>query len=96
MAVLPQSAPSLQLNDKFAHIIAFATLGVLGGLAYPKTSLLILFTALITFGALIEFVQAIPALGRAASVEDWIADTAAAGSVLAILGLWRRLTRASE
>ncbi len=42
------------------------------------------------FGALIEVVQAIPALHRDSDVLDWLADTVAVVVVLLIVRWWRR------
>jgi hypothetical protein len=70
-------------------MIAFATLGVLGTWAYVAAPLLQLLGGLSLFGALIEVVQAIPALHRDSDVKDWIADTLACGMVLLIVR-WRR------
>jgi VanZ family protein len=91
MAVLPQP-PELpgEPNDKIQHIIAFATLAALGSVAYPVASIVRLLAGLSLFGALIEFVQAIPALHRDSDVMDWIADTAAVLVVLTVLRGWRR------
>jgi VanZ family protein len=90
MAVLPQP-PELpgEPSDKIQHMVAFATLGVLGAWAYARTSLLQLLAGLSLFGALIEIVQAIPSLHRDSDVRDWIADTLACGFVLGIAA-WRR------
>src|SRR5947209_20603936 len=91
MAVLPHppeipGAP----NDKVQHIIAFATLAALGSFAYPRIALLRLLAGLSLFGALIEVVQAIPALQRDSDIWDWVADTCAVAAVLALVWLWRR------
>ena len=93
MAVLPQppelpGAPS----DKVQHIVAFAVLAGLGAGAFPRISLPKLGFGLSLFGALIELVQAIPMLHRDSDFTDWIADTVAAGAVLAIAFLWRKRT----
>jgi VanZ family protein len=90
MAVLPHP-PQLpgHPNDKLEHIAAFATLALLGSFAYPRTSPLKLLAGLSLFGALIEIVQAIPALQRDSDVWDWVADTAAVAVVLALVW-WRR------
>jgi VanZ family protein len=96
MAALPQP-PQLpgQPSDKLLHIIAFATLALLGSLAFPRIPLLKLTLALSVFGAAIELVQAVPALNRDSEFLDWIADTAAAAFVLFLVFLWRRRTTAS-
>lgn len=93
MAILPHP-PELPGNpsDKLQHVAAFATLSVLGAWAYVETSIFQLLVGLSAFGALIEFVQAIPALHRDSDVKDWIADTLACGLVL-LLVRWLRTRR---
>lgn len=90
MAIVPHP-PELpgEPNDKVQHVIAFATLAALGSFAYSRLKLARLLAALSLFGALIEMVQAIPALHRDSDVMDWLADTAAVGTVLAFVW-WRR------
>jgi len=90
MAVVPHppQVPG-EPNDKVQHIIAFATLALLGSFAYPATALVQLLLRLSLFGALIELVQAIPALHRDSDVLDWLADTAAALVVLVLIRWWR-------
>ena len=96
MAVLPHP-PELpgSPSDKLQHIAAFATLGVLGAWAYAGAALLQLFVGLSLFGALIEVVQAIPALHRDSDVKDWIADVIAAALVLLLIR-WRRTRNRRE
>jgi hypothetical protein len=91
MAILPHppqvpGAPS----DKMQHVIAFATLGLLGGWAYPGSAVLQFVLRLSLFGAFIELVQAIPALHRDSDVLDWVADTIACAAALALVRWWRR------
>jgi VanZ family protein len=90
MAVLPHPPhfPG-EPGDKVEHIIAFATLAILGSFAYPFAGLLRLLAGLSLFGALIELVQEIPALHRDSDIVDWIADTLTAGLVLTIVWWWR-------
>ena len=90
MAILPHP-PELpgQPSDKVQHVIAFATLAVLGSFAYPATALVQLLVRLSIFGAFIEVVQAIPALHRDSDVLDWLADTAAVLVVLLLVRWWR-------
>jgi VanZ family protein len=92
MAILPHP-PQLpgEPTDKVQHIAAFATLTLLAGLGYPRLRPLVLLASLVAFGALIEFVQAIPALHRSSDVMDWLADVAAVLVMLAaVIGLRRR------
>jgi len=96
MAVVPHP-PELpgEPSDKIQHIAAFATLALFGAWAYARFPLLQLLVGLSLYGALIEVVQAIPALGRDSDVKDWIADTAAAALML-VLVRWVRMRRPSE
>jgi len=90
MAVLPHppEVPG-EPNDKIQHMVAFGALGLLGAWAYTRAALLRLLVGLSLFGAFIELVQAIPALGRDSDVKDWIADTFACGVALLVVRLWR-------
>jgi hypothetical protein len=90
MAVVPHP-PELPggPNDKVQHIIAFATLSLLGAWAYARSPLLRLLGGLSLFGALIEFVQAIPSLHRDSDIKDWLADTLACVVVLLAIRWWR-------
>jgi VanZ family protein len=90
MAVLPHppEVPG-HPNDKVEHVVAFATLAVLASFAYPRAALMRLLAGLSAFGAIIEVVQAIPALQRDSDIKDWIADTMAVGVVLGLVW-WRR------
>jgi VanZ family protein len=86
MAIVPQppqlpGAPS----DKVQHISAFLVLGALALFAYPRAPRLYLGAGLSAFGALIELVQAVPALHRDSDIVDWVADTAAAAVILVLL-----------
>lgn len=88
MAALPHP-PQLPgaPNDKIQHIAAFLALGTLASLAYPETGAVRIGVGLSLFGALIELVQAIPALHRDSDPLDWIADSAAAAVILVLLRL---------
>jgi len=90
MAIIPHppQVPG-EPNDKVQHIVAFATLSALGSFAYPRMTLVRLLIGLSLFGALIEVVQAIPALHRDSDVLDWLADTVAVATVLLIVRWWR-------
>jgi VanZ family protein len=95
MAVLPQP-PQLpgEPSDKVQHILAFAVLAALAAAAYPRVGLLKILLLLSLFGALIEFVQLIPALHREGDWIDWIADTLAAALVLLLAGRVRKRSAA--
>ncbi|MEQ1509594.1 MAG: hypothetical protein ABL909_04230 [Sphingopyxis sp.] len=75
---MPPGAPS----DKVQHFVAFATLTVLAIAAYPRAKWQVLLPSLIAFGALIECVQAIPALHRS---PEWLDLAADSGAVIAVL-----------
>ncbi|MBC9030923.1 hypothetical protein IAG41_00815 [Sphingomonas sp. JC676] len=92
MATLPHP-PRIPGNpqDKIQHITAFVVLTVLAISAFPRTRLLYIVPGLSAFGALIEFVQAIPALHRDSDWRDWLADTVAILGALLVTRLLRRL-----
>jgi VanZ family protein len=91
MAVLPKP-PRLpgDPSDKIQHVLAFTVLAGLAAAAYPRAGLVKILLLLSAFGALIEFVQTIPALHRDGDWVDWIADTMAAAIVLLLAGLLRK------
>ena len=95
MALLPMppQLPIDKLGDKFAHMLAFATLAGLAALAFPVSSPWTRIERLSFLGALIEVFQAIPALNRDCDFRDWIADTLAVVVVTlvaaVILPAWR-------
>lgn len=78
MAVLPHP-PHVPFasSDKVQHMAAFATLAVLGTIAFPSIRISYLIVGLIAFGALIEVVQMIPVLHRDSDILDLAADTLA-------------------
>lgn len=67
-----------QPSDKIMHMLAFATLGGLAAYGYRSVPLALLFAGLSAFGALIEGIQAIPALNRDSDTADLAADMVAA------------------
>ncbi len=97
MALLPQP-PQLPGNpsDKIQHILAFATLALLGSASYPSVSLMRILVCLSAFGAAIEGFQAFPALNRDSDLVDWIADTCAAAAVLLSVSWWRSRKQKGE
>ena len=93
MATLPKppTLPIDQFGDKFEHMLAFATLAALGSGAFRAMPLTRLAERLSFLGALIEVVQALPALHRDCDIRDWLADTLAICVTLLIVTGWRRL-----
>jgi hypothetical protein len=83
MALLP-APPRAPIGDKAQHMVAFAVLASLASNAYFRSSLVKIGVGLAAFGAVIELLQAIPALGRNASAMDWAADCAALAVVLLV------------
>ena len=80
-------------GDKFQHMAAFATLATLAALAWPERRYAAIGLALSYFGAIIEIVQAIPALHRDCDILDWVADTVSLSLVLSIAWAIRRAHR---
>ncbi len=85
----PGTTPEFVPWDKAQHFIAFYVLAILGAAAYSRSSPLKIGASLSAFGALIELVQAIPAVHRDADFWDWAADTVAVTAALAPLVLVR-------
>lgn len=75
-------APQVLPWDKAAHFAAFFTLSILAALSFPRAPLIAIGAALSGLGAAIEFIQALPAIGRDGDVVDWLVDTAAIGFAL--------------
>lgn len=80
-------------DDKLWHMLAFVTLSLLAGIAFPAVPLARIGERLSFLGAVIEIVQSIPALHRDCDIRDWIADTCAIAATLAIAAGLRRLRR---
>ncbi|MBA3896207.1 MAG: hypothetical protein H0X36_03525 [Sphingomonadaceae bacterium] len=85
MALLPKPPHLLELRDKWQHMLAFATLAGLARFAFPQAPNLRIAERLSFTGALIEVLQAIPALHRDCDILDWVADTAAILIALALI-----------
>lgn len=92
MALLPHPPvlPIDSLGDKFEHSLAFATLTVLGGFAFPAMPRWRRAERLSFLGALIEVVQSLPALHRDCDIRDWIADTLAIVVTTLLIAVWRK------
>jgi VanZ family protein len=92
MALLPHPPhlPIDSFGDKFEHMLAFATLSILGATAYPAMPLPRLGERLSFLGAIIEVLQSIPSLHRDCDIKDWIADTIAVIVALGIIHLMRQ------
>ncbi len=89
LALLP-APPDLPIDsygDKFAHMLAFATLTGLAGLGFPQSLRWRIAERLSFLGAMIEVLQSIPGLHRDCDIRDWMADTAAILVVTLILTL---------
>lgn len=97
MATLPHP-PRLPGDpvDKVQHILAFTVLTALACAAWPAMPRLRLAVALSAFGALIEVVQAIPALHRDSDWRDWVADTGAILVTLALAAAVERFVRGRQ
>jgi hypothetical protein len=89
MALLPHP-PHVPLDpsDKIQHAIAFATLGLLASLGYPRLGTVSLIGGLSFYGALIEVLQAIPALHRDSDPLDWLTDTIACAVIVIAFRWW--------
>lgn len=82
-------------SDKVQHMIACAVLALLGAQAYPRR-LMALLIGLSAFGALIELVQLIPSLNRAADWTDFAAGIITTAAVLGVIFVVRRIRPRSK
>ena len=82
-AIAPADRLYLADRDKLEHFVAFFTLTVLAIVAYPRRALAVTGMKLLAFGALIEVVQALPAVGRDGDMADLVTD----GAAIAMVGL---------
>jgi hypothetical protein len=80
--------------DKAQHFIAFYVLAGMGAASLPRRPLWVPALFLAVYGAAIEGLQALPAIGRDAEWADWAADLIAIGACYGPLLLrpWRRWT----
>ena len=78
--------PSLFGRHVINHIFAFLVLTMLARAAWPHIRRVWLFLALMVYGALIELLQAIPALQRTASLADLVTD--AIGIAIGLVLVW--------
>lgn len=77
--------------DKVQHMAVFAMLTTLACLAYPQKRLWIAL-GLLSYGAIIEFLQGALTLTRMVSTGDWLADAAGSLLVLASIWLWQNFS----
>lgn len=83
-------------RDKVEHFLAFFVLTVCAIAAYPRRALVVTGMKLMTFGAFIEVVQALPLVNRQGDLADLVADGAAivaAAMFLALTGARLKLLR---
>jgi hypothetical protein len=78
------------LDDRLQHIAAFSAMALLAAAAYPRATLLRIGERLSFFGAVLELVQALPAVGRDCEIQDWLIDTVALIAVLSVIHLIRQ------
>jgi hypothetical protein len=90
------------ISDKSPHVIAYAVLAVAFATAWRVTSgqqlswrqLCAAWAIVVAYGAFDELSQS--AVGRVASVWDWLADAVGAAVGLAIFQLWNRGRRVTS
>ena len=92
LSLLPgNDLPAVGISDKFEHIIAYAVLALLGGLAFPDATVL-LAVALPALGVAMEICQLV-VQGRSAEVGDAVADAIGVGLILIPLTVLRIVQR---
>jgi len=92
LSLLPgNDLPAVGISDKVEHIIAYAVLALLGGLAFPGATVL-LAVALSALGVVMEICQMIVP-GRSAEIGDAVADAIGVGLILVPLAVLRLVRR---
>ncbi|WP_100500672.1 VanZ family protein [Geodermatophilus chilensis] len=86
---VPSSPPGV---DKLVHLLLFAALAASGRWAGVRAG--VLAVLLVGYAAVSEVVQGASALGRSASVADWVADAVGVGAGLLAWAWAGRRTRA--
>ena len=83
LSLLPRKdMPSLGVSDKTEHVVAYALLGLTGGLAFPtRRAALVLLALLPLLGVALEIAQ-LQVPGRSAEVGDALADLIGAALTL--------------
>jgi VanZ family protein len=92
--------PETHINDKIEHFTAYGLLGTLLSItlalrAKPRTfdvSVLVLMIGL-AYGAIDEWLQALPIVHRDCELADWFADAAGIASAVVIVSILRALFR---
>lgn len=75
--------------DKAVHFLAFGTIGVLTGLAFPRMPLLAVWMVVVALGAADELHQMF-IIGRQAGLDDLLADAVGGLAALPVIILLRR------
>jgi VanZ family protein len=93
LSLVPSPPDAVSGPDKLAHLLAYATLGVLAGLSFaPKltgvSAAIAVVVGLAAYGAVVEGAQQLT--GRELDVSDMIANAAGAAVGVAIAFLVRR------
>ena len=92
LSLLPgNDLPAVGISDKFEHIIAYAVLALLGGLAIPGATVL-LAVGLSALGVAMEICQMVVP-GRSAEIGDAVADAIGVGLILVPLAVLRLVRR---
>ena len=87
LSLTPKAAlPSIEVSDKLVHLVAYAALGLSGGLGFSRPrSWLLIGAGLITLGCLLEVAQLVVS-GRSASIADAFAN--GIGVVVGLVAAW--------
>jgi VanZ family protein len=91
MCLAPSKAlPNVHLWDKAEHAIAWAVLAGVGLILFPaQPAKIAMFT--VSFGVLVEVLQAALPFGRNGDWQDWVADCVGVAAAFAVYAAVRRL-----
>ena len=93
LSVVPRPPEAVGGSDKLAHLLAYATLGVLAGLSFASrltrvSAAIAVVAGLAAYGVAVEVVQQLT--GRELDVADMVANAAGAAVGVAVAFLVRR------
>ena len=86
----PADLVASPINDKAAHLLAFAGLAFIGAIAWPRRAATIA-VCLAILGATIEVIQGTHWIGRDAEFLDFVADCLGVGAGLSCAAVFRSM-----
>lgn len=92
-ALIPGPLGDIIESDVERHYLAFLVLPAVASYGWPRLSVVLLWIAFVAFGGMIEILQLVMALGRAAEWRDWVNDIVATTISLVVSTVILRMVR---